>query len=61
MAIGCHPENSDLYDLEAEYVLTKSLDHSRVVALGEIGLDDLWVTRGVTFETQKRVRNQSQV
>ena len=52
LALGCHPENSDNYDETAERHLAQSLDHPRVVALGEIGLDDVWDRRGVTFESQ---------
>ena len=52
LAIGCHPESSDKYDKTAERHLAQSLDHPRVVALGEIGLDDVWDRRGVTFESQ---------
>ena len=55
MALGCHPENSNEYDEGAEYHLSKSLDHPRVKALGEIGLDDVWERRNVSFEAQQKV------
>ena len=55
LAIGCHPENSKSYDLIAEETLKESLEHPKVIALGEIGLDDVWEKRGISFETQKEV------
>ena len=55
LAIGCHPENCRSYDLIAEENLRRSLNHPNVIALGEIGLDDVWEKRGISFETQKEV------
>ena len=55
LAIGCHPADCKEYDEQAEYELTKSLEHPKVVALGEIGLDDKWDKIGMPFETQKKV------
>ena len=55
LALGCHPENSRDYDMQAEYDLEKSLDHPKVIALGEIGLDDIWERRGVSFKMQTEV------
>ena len=55
LTLGCHPENSKLYDLSSEFELMKALDHPKVVALGEIGLDDVWENRGISLELQKQV------
>ena len=55
LAIGCHPENSKSYDLIAEETLKESLEHPKVIALGEIGLDDVWEKRGISFKTQTEV------
>mgnify|MGYP001417635411 CR=1 FL=1 len=60
LAIGCHPENSKSYDLIAEETLKESLDHPKVIALGEIGLDDVWEKRGVSFKTQTEVSYRKQ-
>ena len=55
LAIGCHPENSKSYDLIAEETLKESMEHPKVIALGEIGLDDVWEKRGISFKTQTEV------
>lgn len=38
-AFGCHPHMASEYDMEVEENLIRALEHPRVVALGEIGLD----------------------
>lgn len=38
-AFGCHPHHAANYSVEAERALREALQHPRVVALGEIGLD----------------------
>lgn len=38
-AFGCHPHMVRDYDEETDEHLIKALEHPRVVALGEIGLD----------------------
>ena len=55
LAIGCHPSECKDYDKQAEYELTKALEHPKVVALGEIGLDDKWDKFGMPYEIQKKV------
>ena len=39
IAAGVHPHNAKLYSAEIERMLLDQLDDSRVVALGEVGLD----------------------
>ena len=56
LAIGCHPSECKDYDEQAEYELTISLEHPKVVALGEIGLDDKWDKFGMPYAIQKKVR-----
>ena len=55
LALGCHPENSNHYNLSAEYYLEQALDHPKVIALGEVGLDDVWDQRGISLQLQKQV------
>lgn len=56
LSIGCHPSKAPLYNKEKENFLKRFLKHDKVVALGEIGLDQSWYTRGgVTKEDQLRV------
>ncbi|KAL1438668.1 hypothetical protein MTO96_047860 [Rhipicephalus appendiculatus] len=38
-AFGCHPHMARLYDEDIEEAMVNALEHPRVVALGEIGLD----------------------
>lgn len=38
-AFGCHPKNAELYNDGIEKYLKAALDHPKVKALGEIGLD----------------------
>lgn len=38
-AIGCHPENAQLYDHDYELAMKQYLSHPKMVAVGEIGLD----------------------
>jgi len=38
-AVGCHPKSVGDFNEEAEFKLREMLQHRRVVALGEIGLD----------------------
>lgn len=38
-AIGCHPENAQLYDHDYERAMKQYLSHPKMVAVGEIGLD----------------------
>jgi len=38
-AVGCHPKSVADFNDEAEFKLRQMLQHHRVVALGEIGLD----------------------
>ena len=56
LTLGCHPQFASIYGDEADNNLLKALQHPRVVALGEIGLDDRWARGNVdVFETQVRV------
>ncbi|MFV0555891.1 MAG: TatD family hydrolase [Lactovum sp.] len=41
--IGWHPDEATLFDGESEEYLKKNLNHPRVLALGEIGLDYHWM------------------
>ena len=52
-AVGWHPEDSKNYDAAAEKLLEEQLTDSRVVALGEIGLDYHWDTS--PQDVQRRV------
>ena len=38
-AVGCHPEDSKLYDTKMSSRLKELLNHDKMVAVGEIGLD----------------------
>lgn len=51
--VGWHPEFAIDYTPEAEATLLKQLEHPKVVALGEIGLDYHWNTS--PREIQRRV------
>ncbi|EPC49646.1 putative deoxyribonuclease YabD, partial [Lacticaseibacillus paracasei subsp. paracasei Lpp7] len=51
--VGWHPESSKDYDAAKEALLIKQLADSKVVALGEIGLDYHWDTS--PREIQRRV------
>jgi len=51
--VGWHPEDSKNYDAAAEKLLIEQLQHPKVVALGEIGLDYHWDTS--PRETQRRI------
>ncbi|MCU4682615.1 TatD family hydrolase [Lactiplantibacillus paraplantarum] len=42
--VGWHPEDAKNYDQAAEKLLIEQLQHTKVVALGEIGLDYHWDT-----------------
>ncbi|KAL5013564.1 hypothetical protein ScPMuIL_007834 [Solemya velum] len=39
IALGCHPKSATSYTQKSEKELRKCLEHTKVVALGEIGLD----------------------
>ena len=55
-AVGCHPENAHLYDELAEMDLESAMKEPKVVALGEIGLDDLWANNNeLSFVKQQKV------
>lgn len=55
LTIGCHPSKALLYNREKENFIKRYLKHDKIVALGEIGLDESWYTRGgVTKESQHR-------
>lgn len=61
LTIGCHPSKAPLYNKEKENFIKRYLKHDKIVALGEIGLDESWYTRGAaTKELQVRVF-QSQI
>lgn len=52
-AVGVHPSRAkEPYDIKE---LQKHLDHPRVVAVGEVGLDAKYERFGVSLERQKRV------
>ena len=53
LTLGWHPTEAGTYDEEAESYLLKVLQHPKVIALGEIGLDYYWMT--ADKETQARV------
>ncbi|XP_077486560.1 3'-5' RNA nuclease TATDN2-like [Amblyomma americanum] len=53
-AFGCHPHMAHQYTEEVEEHLIKALEHSKVVALGEIGLDYSH-KNNCEHEMQKRV------
>ena len=38
-AAGCHPKSASAYNNEVDYQLEGMLQHDKMVALGEIGLD----------------------
>ena len=42
LTLGCHPSDVHQYDDMADYYLDLAMKHDKVVALGEIGLDDSW-------------------
>ena len=62
LAIGCHPQDS-MKMKEMDFVhLENSMEHPKVVALGEFGLDEKWAERGILMDTQKDVfRSQVQM
>jgi TatD DNase family protein len=41
-ALGVHPNSADLWSIETAEALTKLLEHTRPVAIGETGLDNYW-------------------
>ena len=41
-AIGCHPQSAGYFDTCSEYELEQAMNHPKVVAVGECGLDDKW-------------------
>jgi len=57
LTYGCHPANASSFEDWAESELLKLLSYPRVVALGEIGLDETYYSRsqGASLETQKKV------
>ncbi|MBF0844284.1 TatD family hydrolase, partial [Streptococcus danieliae] len=44
LTLGWHPTEAGTYDEQVEAYLREALDHPKVVALGEIGLDYHWMT-----------------
>lgn len=46
LTIGCHPSKAPLFTRNKELFLKQYLKHDKVVALGEIGLDESWYKRG---------------
>ncbi len=44
LTLGWHPTEAGTYDEEVENYLLKALQHPKVIALGEIGLDYYWMT-----------------
>jgi len=46
LAIGCHPSKAPLFTKDKEAFMKRYLKHDRIVALGEIGLDESWYKRG---------------
>lgn len=53
LTLGWHPTEAGSYDEKVESFLLQALQHPKVVALGEIGLDYYWMT--TEKETQARV------
>lgn len=53
LTLGWHPTEAGTYDEEVENYLLKALQHPKVIALGEIGLDYYWMT--ADKEIQARV------
>lgn len=53
LTLGWHPTEAGSYDEEVEDYLLQALQHPKVIALGEIGLDYYWMT--ADKETQARV------
>jgi len=59
-ALGCHPHSAKNFTDEAEEELRKNLKEEKIVALGEIGLDDYY--ENSELEVQKEVfRKQMQI
>lgn len=42
LALGCHPQSAKVYDEVDEFELQAAMNHPKVVAVGECGLDDIW-------------------
>lgn len=56
LTYGCHPENANSYfDNGNELKLKKFLQYQRVVALGEIGLDETYYEKGQPKSVQVKV------
>ncbi|MGT2926493.1 TatD family hydrolase [Streptococcus cuniculipharyngis] len=53
LTLGWHPTEAGTYDDDVESYLLNALQHPKVIALGEIGLDYHWMT--ADKETQARV------
>ena len=54
-AIGCHPENAQLYDHDYELAMKQYLSHPKMVAVGEIGLDYYWDKEPTVQQAQREM------
>ncbi len=64
--IGLHPEHADQYNTEFENFLINNANNSKVIAIGEIGLDYYWNKENKqqqkeTFVSQLKVANKLQL
>lgn len=55
LTYGCHPSRARLFDDEAERTLRSMLKYKKVVAVGEIGLDETYYIKSASEEEQVRV------
>jgi TatD DNase family protein len=57
-AIGCHPVDYKSFDNEFKMWLIENINHPKVVALGEIGLDYYWIKDEIEQKAQLTVFNE---
>jgi len=61
LTIGCHPSKAPLFTKDKEAFMKRYLKHDKIVALGEIGLDESWYKRGGVTKSDQMKAFKAQI